>query len=226
MFAWSVKSVFVHKVTCGSVCGWCLATNNRSSVPISRGRVPGDLAPPCDWLARQREKFTLEGAPRVLGFFSSPLPIKCGMRHAERPLGVCSNMCVCVCFHRLLLYLFFLTNFTQRSLTKNQAAARPVSQLGWDLLSFYLYLLSWPFKIKGGYKKINKSLFSVKNLMWEITHECLQPPFPRAPVDRRTPNVWVPERTSELCKPRNRSETAHISTCTLMWQRGNERIWT
>lgn len=161
------------------------------------------------------------------GFFLLPfqLNVECGtLKGHSEFVQIC--VCVFVCFHRLLLFFFFLTNFTQRSLTKNQAAARPVSQLGWDLLSFYLYLLSWPFKIKGGYKKINKSLFSVKNLMWEITHECLQPPFPRAPVDRRTPNVWVPERTSELCKPRNRSETAHISTCTLMWQRGNERIWT
>lgn len=67
----------------------CLGSNNRSSVPISGGRGPGDPAPPCDWLAPHWEKFTLEGAPRCFGFFSSsPLPIKCGMRHAERPFGV------------------------------------------------------------------------------------------------------------------------------------------
>lgn len=50
------------KVTRVSVCESCLGFNNRSSVPISGGRVPGDLALPSDWLAPHGEKFTLEGA--------------------------------------------------------------------------------------------------------------------------------------------------------------------
>lgn len=77
------------KVTRVSVCDSCLGLNNRSSVPISGGRVPGDLALASDWLAPHGEKFTLEGAPRLIFFSSSsPLPIKCGMWRTERPFGV------------------------------------------------------------------------------------------------------------------------------------------
>lgn len=66
-------------------------------MPISGGRVPGDLALASDWLAPHGEKFTLEGAPRLI-FFLLLLPfqlnVECGVLkgHSE-----CFKICACVC---------------------------------------------------------------------------------------------------------------------------------
>lgn len=122
--------VLVHKVTCGSVSNSCLGSNNRSSVPISGGRAPGDLAPPCDWLDRHCKKFTLEGAPQFLLFFfllSFQLNVECSTLkgHSE-----CVKICVCVfvCFHCMLLFFPSLLYQFYTEIFK----WKPGYQLGWN----------------------------------------------------------------------------------------------
>lgn len=71
------------------------SSNKRLSVPISGGWGPGDLASPCDWLARRCEKFTLEGA---IWRISSPphfqLNVECSALE-----GIWSVLCLHVCVY-------------------------------------------------------------------------------------------------------------------------------
>lgn len=180
----------MHKVTCGSVSDSCLGSNNRSSVPISGGRVPGDLAPPCDWLDRHCEKFTLEGAPQFLLFFfllSFQLNVECStLKGHSECVKICACVCVCLFSPHASLFSLSFVPILQRSLNENQATSWDGTL---DPLLFYLCLLSWPFKIREGYKKII-IIQCQKSHAWNNPRES-SAFLPRGSVEGRTPNVSV-----------------------------------
>lgn len=147
-------------------------------------------------------------------FFFFLLPFQLNVEYGTlKGHSECVKICVCLFSPPASFFFSFLYQFYTEI-------------LGWDLRPTFIlsFTLSWPFKIREVYKKIiiiqcQKS--HVGNNPRESSAS-----FPRAPVEGRTPNVCILKRKCEVYKPRNRSEIAHISTCTLMWQCGNEIIWT
>lgn len=126
----------------GCVCDHCLSFNNRLSVAISGGWGPGDLACPCDWLARRSEKFTLEGA--ICWVFS--LPIKCGMQRSRRPFEVCCvcmcmRVCACVCLSPYPPHSFLTQEVFQHWTSR-------AGKLGPGSLSTLFYVISIPSALR------------------------------------------------------------------------------
>lgn len=89
--------------------------------------------PPCDWLARRCEKFTLEGA--VCWIFS--LPIKCGMQHSRRPFEVC---CVCICVSVCVcVFVSVPSSFISTHRRLSVETRQPPEQVRWDLKPVWLF---------------------------------------------------------------------------------------